>query len=49
MQTENETSTLINDVLKMDACIYEVTEISDLACEFQELKKLKARVLIFMQ
>ena len=49
MKTENETSTLINDALKTEACIYKVTEISDLACAFQELKKYKGRVLKFMQ
>ena len=38
-----------NDALITEGCISEVTEIFDLACVVQELKKYITRVLKFMQ
>ena len=48
MQTENATNYFDNDALITEACISEVTEISDLACVIQKLKKYIARVLKLM-
>ena len=40
---------ICKNALKTEPCITEVSEISDLACVIQELKKFKARVMKFMQ
>ena len=49
MQTEKATFNLIMMYLNIEACIYEITEISDLSCVIQELKKYIARIVKFMQ
>ena len=49
MQTENATINHVIYAFITEACIYEVSEIYDLACVIQELKKYKARVLKCMQ